>query len=136
MKTTRRILCLVLTTLCIFSSLTIFAYADEASRDEPLRYTGIASIGAGLTINSAGKADCTGTTIIYSGYSANLTMKLQQDGTTIKTWTASDTSAITLSKSYYVMSGHNYQVVTSVDVYNSKGAYVATYSCSSNVKSY
>lgn len=136
MKTMRRTLCLILSAICLLASLTTFAYASEASRGEPLRYTGISSIAAGLTINNVGCATCSGGAVTYSGYSVDLTMKLQRDGTTIKTWTTSGSPVVSLSKDYYVTSGHNYQVVTSVDVYNSKGAYVATYSCTSNVKSY
>lgn len=135
-KTMRRTLCLLLSLACIVSMSVTFAYASEASKNEFFRYTGIASVAAGLTINSAGCATCTGDTIINSGYSVNLTMELQRDGSTIKTWSKSGSTIVSLSKDHYVTSGHNYQVVTSVDVYNSKGAYVATYSCTSNVKSY
>lgn len=136
MKTMRRILCLLLSLACIASMTLTFAYANEASRENLLRYTGVSSISAGLTIDNAGCANCSGSAMTYSGYSVNLSMKLQRDGTTIKTWSTSGSTFVPLSKSYYVTSGHNYQVVTSVDVYNSKGAYVATYSCTSNVKSY
>lgn len=136
MKTMYRVLCFILATVCILLTLTAFAYANEASRENPLRYTGISGISAGLTISNIGGATCTGDAITYSGYSVDLTMELQRDGSTIKTWSKSGSTVVSLSKTYYVTSGHNYQVVTSVDVYNSKGAYVATYSCTSNVKSY
>lgn len=136
MKTTNRILCLLLSIACVLSISCTFAYANEISRDELLRYTGVASITAGLTISNAGGASCSGSATTYSGYSVDLTMELRRDGSTIKTWTTSGSGFVPLSKTYYVTSGHNYQVVTTVDVYNSKGAYVATYSCTSNVKSY
>ena len=136
MKTTRRFLCLLLALVCVLPMLTVLAYANDASKSETLRYTGVSSITAGLTISSTGCASCSGSASTYTGYSVDLTMKLQRDGITIKTWSTSGENFVPLSKSYYVTSGHYYQVVTSVDVYNSKGSYVATYSCTSSVKSY
>ena len=136
MKTKRRILCLLLALICAFSMLITFAYASETSKNEPLRYTGISSITAGLTISNTGCATCSGSASAYTGYSVDLTMKLLQDGSTIKTWTTSGDYFVPLTKQYYVTSGHNYQVLTSVKVYDSNDTYIATYSIYSNVKTY
>lgn len=136
MKTLRRITCLLLSLACVFSLLTTFAYAEGTSKEPVLRYTGISSLSAGLTISDTGCANCSSSASTYTGYSVDLTMKLQRDGASIKTWTTSGSNFVPLSKQYYVTSGHNYQVVTTVDVYDSRGDYVATYSFSSSIKSY
>ena len=138
-KTMHRTLCLLLSLICIVSISATFAYAVETSKVDPIepqRYIGIGGVSAGLTINNAGRATCTGDAIAYSGYSVNLTMELQRDGATIKTWTNSGTGTVSLSKTYYVTSSHIYQVKTTAKVYSSSGTYVATYSCYSNIESY
>lgn len=136
MKIMRRIFCLLLCLICATSMVSTFAYADDTSKEQPMRYTGISSIAAGLTIDSAGCATCTSSVITYSGYSVDLKMELQRDGSTIKTWLNSGSVVVSLSKPYYVTSGHSYQVIATATVYDSNGVYVATYSRTSGMKSY
>lgn len=131
-KTVKRILCIVLTVAFLTSGVSAFA------GDVGPRYKGTATISADLSISSTGKASCAGVVVLYSGYTATLTMKLQQYNgsywTTIKSWSTSDSKS--LSKSYYVSSGYSYRVVTSAKVYNSAGTYVETPSVTSVTKSY
>lgn len=107
----------------------------QASQVMPL-YTGIGSIISGLTISDAGKATCDGTVVVWAGYTADVTVELKRDGTTIKTWTNSGSMRVAASGTYYVASGHTYVVTTTADVYDSAGNWVATYSGNSLTKNY
>ncbi len=131
-KTAKRILCMLMAVVLLTSGINVFA--GEVSP----RYTGTSTIVTDLSISSTGKATCAGTVVLYSGYTATLTMKLQQYNgsywTTIQTWSTSDSKS--LSKFYYVSSGYSYRVVTSAKVYNSSGTYVETPSVTSATKSY
>lgn len=76
---------------------------------------------AGLEISN-GLASCTGSIEIVPGCTATLTMELYRDDDSIKTWKAENAARIIeLSKSYFITTGHTYQVIVSVDVYNSSG---------------
>lgn len=131
-KIVKRVLSMLMTVALLTSGIN--AFAGEVSP----RYTGTSTIVTDLSISSTGKATCAGTVVLYSGYTATLTMKLQQYNgsywTTIQTWSTSDSKS--LSKSYYVSSGYSYRVVTSAKVYNSSGTYVETPSVTSATKSY
>lgn len=101
-----------------------------------LRYAGVSRISSTLNISSSGAASCSGQAIIRSGYTADLTVELQQDGTTIKTWTDSGSGTLSAGGTYYVTSGHDYIVVTTATVYDSNGNYVESPSGNSPTKSY
>ena len=109
--------------------------AAQATEVMPL-YTGVGAIASGLTISNVGKATCEGTAVLYGGYTADVTVELKRDGTTIKTWTNSGSMGVTAGGIYYVMSGHTYVVTTTVDVYDSAGDWVATYTKNSLTKDY
>lgn len=89
-----------------------------------------------LLISSTGKASCYGYVEPYSGYSVNLTVELQRDGDTIKTWTGSGSSDFAIDKIYYVTPNHDYQVVVTANIRNSNGVLVGTPSVKSTVQSY
>lgn len=89
------------------------AYAVEA------RYTGVSRLDSTLTISSKGAASCQGSATVRSGYTADVTVELKQDGTTIKTWTNSGSGTVRAGGTYYVESGHNYIVTTTATVYDS-----------------
>lgn len=128
-KTVKRILCVILTVALLMSGTSAFA------GDVTPRYTGTSAIATDLSVSSTGKASCMASIVLYSGYTATLTMKLQQyNGSYWTTWSTSDSKS--LSKSYYVSSGYSYRVVTSAKVYNSSGTYVETPSVTSATKSY
>ena len=118
--------------LCALVGNLLVAQASEVM---PL-YTGITTLASGLTISDAGKATCEGTALLRSGYTADVTVELKRDGTTIKTWTDSGSMKVTAGGIYYVVSGHTYVVTTTADVYDSDGNWVATYSKNSLTKDY
>ena len=123
----------VLSILLLMSVLTTSLATVQAI--EP-RYTGVSYITSTLNISNSGGASCRGQAILQSGYTAVLTVALKQDGRTIKTWTASGSGVVTASGTYYVMSGHEYVVTTTVRVYNSSGSLVEAPSLDSVTSSY
>lgn len=100
------------------------------------RYTGISLMSADLKITSAGAAVCNGTVEIRSGYTADLTVELKQDGKTIKTWTSSGNDVVSAGGTYYVASGHKYYVTTTAVVYDKNGNEVESPSKSSGSWTY
>ena len=118
------------TFICVLLTvLTVLPAANAKTMDETEispRYTGISKITAGLTISTKGYAQCLGEVRSRSGYSAFLTMELQQDGTTIKSWTKSGEGLCSISEGYTVTRGHSYQVIVTAEVTNSKGIIVET----------
>ena len=126
---------LMLSLALVFSLTCLSAAAAQKPTIEP-QYTGIASIVASLDINSLGKASCYGSVVIRSGYNVDLTVELQRDGDTIKTWTDSGSSDFSIDKSYYVTPDHDYQVVVTAEVYNSRGVLVDDPTVKSVIRSY
>lgn len=118
--------------VCILASSFVAAKATEISP----RYTGITVLTSGLTISDVGKATCNGKVMLRNGYTADLTVELKRDGTTIKTWTASGTEMVSVSGTYYVLSGHTYVVTTSATVYDANGTVVDSVSKDSPSKDY
>lgn len=114
----------------LFCSQTV-----HASEVQP-RYIEIASITSKLTISNFGKASCYGTASLWDDFTADVTVELKQDGTTIKTWTASGTEYISAGGDYYVASGHTYVVTTTVTVYNANGGIIESPSKDSPSKYY
>lgn len=107
----------------------------QAAQVEP-RYTGVARITSYLNISENGAAACSGSAALWSGYTADLTVELKRDGTTIKTWTASGTTYLTAGDTYYVTPGHTYVVTTTVTVYDSNGNIVESPSIDSRERQY
>lgn len=115
-------------------STTVTVSAAQNSTAEP-RYVGIYGLGASLSISSSGLATCVGTVHNDGNYDVTLTMALQQDGTTIKSWPVTTTVGVnSVQKSHYVASGHDYQVVVTavvksgnilVNIYTEKSAIVS-----------
>lgn len=100
----------------ILSASYATALAASPTQIEP-RYTGIFGLTSGLKISSNGAASCSGTAVVQSGYTADLTVELKRDGTTIRTWTDSGSGALSAGGTYFVTPGHDYVVTTTVDVY-------------------
>lgn len=126
-------LCLV-TLFAMLITTTVVAGAAEESGIMP-RMTGIDAHAVNLEISSTGRADCWCAVYATSGYSVDVTMELEQDGTAIKTWTGSGTT-VQLPKSYYVTKGHDYQVVVTSKVKTLGGLYLLSYTLKSDIKSY
>lgn len=121
--------------LCLVIAATVTVVSAEETRVMP-RFVGVDAIVASLTINDYGRADCDCSVLVDSGYSVNVTMTLEQDGVAIKSWTGSSTISVDLSKSYYVLSGHDYQVIVTTRVSTAGGSYLCSYTTESPVKSY
>ncbi len=130
-KNAKRLLTVVLLLIFALTTLGVEAAAKEPEI-EP-RYNGVSSLAASLDISKSGCASCYGYVKTLTGYTAVLTVELQQDGDTIKTWTASGTKAFDILKEYWVASGHEYQVVVTATVKNSSGKIVDTPSIDSQV---
>lgn len=129
---------LVHSTIPAFMLLSILVgglMSAQASEITP-RYTGIATLTSGLTISDTGKATCNGKVFLWNGYTADLTVELKQDGTTIKTWTSSGSDMVSAGGTYYVASGYEYVVTTTVTVYDSNGKVVDNPSKDSPSKNY
>lgn len=124
--------------LCLFAAIPMITAAAKNVDESAIqpRYTGIFQFAVDLDISSSGYASCYGYVAPSSGYSVDLTMELQRDGTTIKSWTDSGSTTFSIDKGYYVTKGHDYQVVLTADVKNSKGITVSTPSLASNIVSY
>lgn len=131
-KRASRFVALPLALVCLVMTMCIGASATEISP----RYVGIYQLHANLNISSSGRANCYGYVAIQDDYSVDLTVELQRDGRTIKSWSDSGSDTISISEPYYVTPDHDYQVVVSADVYNSQGRLVDTPSTESIVISY
>lgn len=136
-RTLKRITASILVTTCVIggNAVPVLAYdAGQAGVVEPC-YVGVNSKSCSLTLSS-GTATCTGTVNLKNGYSAKLTLKLQQrksggSWSTIQTWTASGTR---ISKSRSVSSGYEYRATLSAKIYDSSGTQVDSLSAVSAVK--
>ncbi|WP_352415137.1 hypothetical protein [Oscillibacter ruminantium] len=117
-------------------SVNILSVSAAGMGQGELRYTGVSTLISNLDISSGGAASCKGTAAVRSGYTADLTVELQRDGTTIKTWTNSGSGTLNAGGTYYVTSGHDYIVVTTAKVSDSNGNPVESPSLESKVKSY
>lgn len=119
--------------LLLAAVLTAALLPAQAAKASP-RYTGISTINASLEIEN-GRATCSGTVEVKPNYTADLVLELKRDGTVIKTWSDSGTGKITIKKTYYVSSGHEYELEATATVYNSSNKVVETPSYSAS-KSY
>lgn len=128
-----RTLCMV-AMFAMLISTAVVADAAEESGIMP-RMTGIDAHATDLVISDSGRADCWCLVLADGGYSVDVTMALEQDGVVIKTWTGSGTT-VELSKSYYVASGHDYQVVVTSRVKTLGGLYLLSYTLESQIESY
>ncbi len=93
------------------------------------RYTYIDAVGAKISIDSKGKATCTGVGYAKDTYATvDLTIQLQQyknnTWTTLQTWTGSDINMAVVSGEYYVYKGYKYRTKTNMIVYDENGKYL------------
>lgn len=124
-----------LSLLLLLSIFVASIGAVQAAQVEP-RYTGVARISSNLIISESGAATCGGSAALRSGYTADLTVELKRDGTTIKTWATSGSTFLHISETYYVTPGHTYVVTTTVTVYDSNGKIVESPSIDSRERQY
>ena len=130
MKTHTRFAISLLVAVSILTANLVTVHAIE------LRYAGVIHLNSSLTISARGAATCSGSVSLMSGYTADITVELKRDGTTIKTWTDSGSRTVSADGTYYVTSGHDYVVTTTATVYDSNGKIVETPSKDSTKVSY
>ena len=119
----------------ILSMFVASLAAAQAAAIEP-RYTGIYDLSASLSISEQGQASCYGQATVKSGYTADITVELKRDGTTIKTWTNSGSGIVSAGGTYYVTSGHTYVVTTSATIYDQNNHVVESPSKTTGEKTY
>lgn len=126
----------VLSALSLLLAMSVLTTSLTTVQAIEPRYAGVSQISSILNISGFGGASCRGQAILRDGYTADVIVELKQDGETIKTWTASGSGVVTASGTYYVLSGHDYVVTTTVNVYNSRGNLVESPSVDSTTSSY
>lgn len=126
-----------LVAVCTFMTVLSVSAAAEEVTVQP-RYTAVINMQAGLDFNWLGGAKCTGRVNFENGYTGNLTATLQRSTNQVlwedvKTWTASGSETVEISKTYYVTSGYYYCLEVTVDAYNAAGMFVETVSLCSSI---
>lgn len=125
--------------------LLTFAFASAAtSTNQSIqpRYISVVQFWGDLSINSAGRADCSAdVTLRNTTDEVVLIMSLRrsEDGVTWsseETWSASGNWGASMYESIYVASGYYYKVNVSATVYNENGHYIETATTSSNTINY
>lgn len=133
MNPTKRISVLFLILCCIFT-LIVPTYASEI---EPMTDS-TDNFRADLSI-SAGQALCevSGKASLVS-HKIEVVMSLNQLGNPIplKSWSASGTGKLTMSKSYYVSRGYDYQVSATITVRDSGGRFIESFTVYSAIVHY
>lgn len=130
----RRVLALISAVAILLSSTTL-ATAAQTDSVEP-RLIGISGFGPILSISSNGLSTCGARVYDDGTHDVTITIALQQDGTTIKTWAVTpNTGFNSITKNHYVASGYDYQVVVTAIV-KSGSVTVGTYTDYSPVVNY
>lgn len=136
----KKVICMLMVCAALVSVVPANAiYVDESpalGKVVPF-YVGTILATASLSIDANGNSTSTGRVRLVNGYTATVTMSIQQKingkWEMQKSWSASGKNDITLSKSYTVSSGFSYQTILTARVYNSEGVYVETVSAASAV---
>lgn len=132
--------------MVMLSVLPVYASGDERVSSESgiisPQFTAILSMSAGLSIDSSGKATCSGSvTPSDNTYTVNMTVSLEKSTSngwsTIKSWSGSGTgyAGVAIEAYYYVTSG-TYRVCTTAKIYNSSGTLLETESFYSAERKY
>ena len=143
MKKSLRKLISLFMALCLMSTAVAAADLYEQSGNEIMpRYTYIQSIATGLGISTSGKASCyTSITLYNYTHSCKVNMVLQRnDGTgwdDVRSWTLTDDGVnIDIIGEWYVAPGYDYQVESTMYVYNANGRLIETTTTYSPIKYY
>lgn len=114
--------------VCTAAGMTGSTYSMASKPDNQISVQNIAISDMTNSLTRSGSTmNCTGKTVVNSGYKANVAMELQQyDGgwVTIKSWNSTGGTRAELSKSYSVSSGYSYRLKTTHRAYNSSGSLV------------
>ncbi len=143
-RTLLRILIPLMLIVCLVGN---GAFAMAASPpDIELNYIGLVSARSLLLIDDSGLAYCDTDVILRSGYTADITMSLQQSSNLLswsdyRSWKDNDDGDIDLDTNYieahiFVLSGYYYRVHVTISVYDSSGQCVETVSKNSSVSAY
>lgn len=128
-----KMLCVLSLCAMLFSMVTVVGAAEKV--EVMPRFVGIDSQAVQLQINENGRAQCWCLVYADTGYSVEVTMELERDGTVIKTWTGSG-STVELLKYYYVTKNHDYQLIITSRVKTLEGSYLLSYTLESHIESY
>ena len=133
-KIERKIVCILL--ILSFVSINIFATSITAmsvdSDTVQPRFTYISSVTVGLAIDHDGRSvSDTGVTLYESSHSAKINMTLQRyedsDWEDVKSWSVTDDGPdIDIEEIWYVVSGYDYRIESTVYVYNANGRLLET----------
>mgnify|MGYP001056177724 CR=1 FL=1 len=133
--------CFVLLSSCLAPG--VFALDEQhaiVQEEVTTRYEIISVITASLNISTSGRADCSASVRVPSGYKVELTAELQQkDGSkwkTIHDWEASGSNRISVSGPWYVMPGYSYRLKVTATTYDSNDNFVEAPVEYSNVEEY
>lgn len=131
----------MLVIFCVVSTEIPTASAAVAPPSAELQYTGFSTVAFALNINIVGKANCYSYVSVNPGYTAKLTMTLQQSTNglswkSLKSWSTSGTPDLELEKNWYILSGYVYREKVVVTAYNSSGKAVYTTTEYSPTQSY
>lgn len=137
---------IIIALLVISQSLPAFAVEKTVSRDSTVpihvNFVTIRLLQSGLTIDSSGRASCTGKATLYSSSDgAQISVQLQKyssgNWSPVKTWskTVYGNTPTNIVNSYYVVNG-TYRVSCTVKVYNASGALLETQTAYSSTKTY
>ncbi|MVB12092.1 hypothetical protein CAFE_28230 [Caprobacter fermentans] len=132
--------------LAVSMSLPAFAANQSAvgnsSNQIHLDYVNISALNAGLSINSSGKANCTGSATLYNrSNTVVLSVQLQRYAnggwSNVKGWSISarGNTPARIVNSYYVSSG-KYRVSCTAKVYSASGALLETQTAYSSTATY
>lgn len=128
----KKFICMgILVLMTVFSAVPAYAAAgtQNAGTQSVItpQFTYISILIPGLSIDSSGKATCSGMASAYdSSHTTKLTVELQKSTgsgwSTIKSWsaTASGTYVADVYEDYYVVYG-TYRVCATAEVYNASG---------------
>lgn len=141
--------CKVLSTLfmvlCVTSVLVpVSAYSmTEGTAQDMMdpKFIGTMSISSTLDINDSGTASCSGSVLLRPGYRGELTVVLQRstngrDWVEVESWFASGSSKVWIDDSKTVVSGYQYRVLSSADIYSSSGTFVESTNKTSSIVEY
>lgn len=137
MNMIRKIFFIMLAAAMLTAISTTASAMSPSQPNNQLRYVGVSSASANLTISTSGKATASARVYVAPDYTANLDVSLERDsGTIVKSWSSSGTASVSVDDVYYVTRGHDYYVSASVDVFNENGKLVDSFTISSATVTY
>ncbi len=136
MENVKKLLALLLTLHCVVAIIM----PTNALEAQPLA-DGTNTAEATLAISPVGQASC-GVTVKAKDltYRIEATMSLYQIDDSypdpLKSWTVSGVANISVTKSYYVTKGHDYQVMATITIKDSSGKQIESFDTPSSIIHY